>query len=180
MINLIPIEEKKKIKKDFYYRFLVIFFAMLTSIVLISIILLFPAYLISLEKNISINQNLETQKNEIMPEIDQQAQTAIKELDTRLSLLAKARQNKYIFSEKVINEILAEKVSGIKIDKISYQNDPLDGKKIAINGIAQSREQLLLFRQALENGNFFKNVDLPISNFVEDTDIEFNLNLIPA
>lgn len=178
MINLIPIEEKKAIKRDLYYRFFVVFFAMLALVVLASIILLIPSYFISLEKNISINQRLEMQKNEIMPKIDQQAQVAIKQLDARLSLLGKARQNTYVFSDKVVKEILSQKVSGIKINRISYQNDPSDGRKVSINGIAQNREQLLLFRQALEDDSLFKNVDLPISNFVKDVNIEFGLNLI--
>ncbi len=178
MINLIPIEEKKEIRKDFYYRFLVVSFGMLSFLIFISLIAILPAYFMSLERDISMNKKLEMEKNEVMPEIDQQAQSAIKELDARLSLLEKATQNKYVFSERVVSEVLAQKVPGIKINRISYVNDPLDGRKVNINGIAQNREQLLLFRQALEDDSLFKNVDLPISNFVKDSNIEFNLNLI--
>lgn len=178
MINLIPIKEKKEIKKDFYYRFLIVFFAMLILLIFISLIAILPVYFVSYEKKISINKKLEIQKNETMPEIDQKAQTAIKNLNARLDLLEKARQNKYVFSEKVIKEIVHQKVSGIKINRIFYENNSLESKKINIMGLAQNREQLLLFRKALENGPFFKEVDLPISNFVKGRDIQFHLNLI--
>lgn len=178
MINLIPIKEKKEIRKDFYYRFLIVFFVMLGFLVFVFLVAILPAYIISFEKKVSTSKNLEIQKNKIMPEIDQQAQMAIKNLDTRLTLLEKARKNKYVFSEKVINEIILQKVSGIKIIRFSYQNDSLDGRKVNITGIAQNREQLLLFRQALEEDSLFKRVDLPISNFVKGNNIEFNLNLI--
>jgi len=180
MINLIPIKEKKAIRKFFFYRFLVVFFTMLGFLVVVSIILLVPSYFFSLQKDVSVNQALEVEKDQAMPEIDQQAQVAIKELDTRLSLLEKARQNTYVFSEKVVKELLADKISGIKISQISYQNDSSKGRTVNITGIAQNREQLLLFRQALENDSLFKNVDLPISNFVKDSNIEFNLNLVSA
>lgn len=177
MINLIPIEEKKEIKKDFFYRFLVVALIMLTFWILIFLVSILPAYLISLEKKVSISKKLEIQKNEIMPEIDQKAQVALKELNTRLLLLEKSRKNNYIFSQKVINEIISKKVLGIKINKIYYENNSLGEKKISINGIAQNREQLLLFRQAFEDSDSFQNINLPISNFVKGKDIQFNLNL---
>ena len=178
MINLIPIEEKKAIKKDFYYRFLTIFFVMLSFVVVVLLVVVLPSYYISLEKKVSTNQKLDIQKNKVMPEIDQKAVVSIKELDARLALLAAARKNKYVFSQKVINEISLQKAPGIKIIRFSFNNDVLEGKKVSITGFAQNREQLLLFRQALEEDTLFKNVNLPISNFVKGNNIEFNLNLI--
>jgi Tfp pilus assembly protein PilN len=178
MINLIPIEEKKKIRKDFYYRLLIVFLILFVFLAFVSLVAMVPAYVTSVDKKISINKKLEIQKNEVMPEIDQQAQIAIKDLDNRLGLLEKARENKYVFSKKVIDEIISKKVSGIKINRIFYENDSLEGRKVNITGLAQNREQLLLFRRALENDSTFKNVDLPISNFVKGQDIQFNLDLI--
>ena len=178
MINLIPIEEKKQIRKDFYNRFLVVFFIMLSVLVVILLIIVLPYYFISLEKKISTNKELDAQKNEIMPEIDQKALVSIKDLDAKLSLLNEARKNDYTFSQKVINEIVSQKIYGIKINKFFYENNSLEGKKVNITGIAQSREQLLLFRQNLESDLMFKDVNLPISNFVKGRNIEFNLNLI--
>ena len=67
---------------------------------------------------------------------------------------------------------------GIKINRIFFENDSLEGRKVNINGVAQDREKLLLFRKALEDDILFKYVDLPISNFVKGSNIEFNLNLI--
>ena len=94
MINLIPIEEKKEIKKHFFYRALVVSFVMLILVVVILIIAISPAYFISLEKKMSVNKKLEMQKNEMIPEIDQKALIEIKSLDARLSLLESARINK--------------------------------------------------------------------------------------
>ena len=70
MINLIPTEEKKEIKKEFYFRLLIVFFSMLVLVILVFLVAILPSYLISLENKISISRELEKQKNEIMPEID--------------------------------------------------------------------------------------------------------------
>jgi Tfp pilus assembly protein PilN len=178
MINLIPIKEKEDLRNDFYFRFLTMVFSMLCFSVFVLLVVILPSYLISLESRISNGQALEKQKNEIMPEIDQQALVSIKDLNDKLNLLEEARNNKYVFSEKVINEIILKKVPGIKINKFFYQNDSLEGRKVNITGIAENREQLLLFRMTLENDKFFEKVDLPISNFVKGNNIEFSLNLI--
>jgi hypothetical protein len=69
----------------------------------------------------------------------------------------------------------------IKITQILYDNTVAKGdKKVNIQGTAPSRERLLIFRQALEGNPAFKKVDLPISNFVKGSNIQFSLSLTPA
>jgi hypothetical protein len=111
---------------------------------------------------------------------DQQTLETIKGLNKKLALIENAENIKFDISSKVINPILLTKTPDIKITNISYQNDSLKGKKISVEGIAPSREVLLLFRQALEDGMDFKQVDLPISNFVKGSNIKFYLSLIPS
>jgi hypothetical protein len=95
-------------------------------------------------------------------------------------LIEKAESSKFLVSQKVVSAIILKKILGIKITDISYKNDPLLGKTVNLEGTAPSRESLLLFRQALQDDTTFKNVDLPISNFVKGSNIQFYLSLIPA
>lgn len=180
MINLIPNEEKKKMASDFYKRFVVIFLLMLSLCAAIAVLILFPSYFLSLEKESFANKKLETQKSEPIPILDQETLVAIKSLDQKLTLIENTKNNKFIVSQKVINEIVLTKMPDIKINRIAYDNSAPSGKKIGINGTAESRERLLLFREALENNTAFKTVDLPISNFIKGSNIEFYLSLIPS
>ena len=187
MINLIPQTEKKLMVKKFYYKLLILFFIMGGFSFFIFFISILPSYFLSsVRKNIVINK-IETQKNEPVPLPAQQTLSVIKDLNKKLDIIETARKNKFTISEKVVNAILTKKISGIKITNISYENnisaskDPKQsGQKISIQGNAPSREVLLLFRQALEDSASFKQVDLPISNFVKGSDIQFYLSLIPA
>ena len=103
-------------------------------------------------------------------------------------LIENAENNKFVVSEKVINALAAKKMPSIKITGIAYENtmssspdeEPMEVKKIHIEGTAPSREVLLLFRKALEDGAVFKQVDLPISNFIKGSNIQFFLSLTPA
>ena len=180
MINLIPNEEKKAKVKDFYFRLLVTFFVMQGVSVLIATIGILPAYFLSSAKKNLINTKLAMQQNEPVPLLDQKTMATIQDLNNKLDLVEKNKSNKYIVSQKIINEIVLEKMPDIKIATISYQSDSTKGKTVKISGLAKSRERLLLFRRALEDNTAFKTVDLPISNFVKGSDIQFYLSLIPS
>ncbi|MEK9182469.1 MAG: hypothetical protein AAB809_00130 [Patescibacteria group bacterium] len=179
MINLIPNEEKKKKVQDFFFRLSVVFFAMLGFSFLIASISMLPAYFISREKKNLANIKLELQQNESLPIPDQETLSLVEDLDNKLSSIERNRNNKYLISQKIINEIILEKMSDIKITEILYQNNQAQGKTVSIRGAAPSRERLLLFRKKLEENALFQKVDLPVSNFVRGTNIRFSLSLIP-
>ncbi|MBI5139779.1 hypothetical protein HZA26_04205 [Candidatus Nomurabacteria bacterium] len=180
MINLIPNEEKKRKIKDFYFRATVVFFAVLGFSVFVSCATILPAYFFSLEKKNFVNNKLEVEKKANLPEPDSKALLLKDDLIKKLSLIEKIQAEKYIVSEKIINEIILKKMSDIKISSISYQNDLVKGKSININGTAPSRERLTVFRKSLEENTSFKKVDLPVSNFVKGSNIQFFLNLTPS
>jgi len=180
MINLIPNQEKKKKVKDFYFRLTVIFLFVLSFCFLIATVAILPAYFLSsVKKNLAENK-LETQNAEVVPLLDQNTSLVIEDLNNKLTLIEEAQKNKYLVSAKVINEVVLKKMYDIKITSIFYESNEMGEKKVNINGIASSRERLLLFRRALENDTAFKKVDLPISNFVKGTNIRFFLTLTPS
>ena len=178
MINLIPNEEKKVMIRDFYLRLLVVSFVIFAFAIFVASVAILPAYFISSTQKNLASEKLDIQKNESLPLVDQETATAIKDLKSKLILIENASKNKFVVSEKAINNILSKKMSDIKINQIHYdENDPVKGRVISINGTAPSRERLLLFRQALEESGLFAKVDLPISNFIKGSDIIFYLSL---
>ncbi|OGI95451.1 hypothetical protein A2917_02740 [Candidatus Nomurabacteria bacterium RIFCSPLOWO2_01_FULL_42_17] len=187
MINLIPKEEKDALAKGFYFRLAVLFLAMLSTSLLVAFVAILPSYFLSSAKKTITSEKLEAQKAEPVPVPDQATLAAIKDLSDKLTLIEKNESNKFFISERVINAIILKKSPSIKITSIAYENDPLKtlegnktGKKISIQGSAPSREALLLFRRALEDDSNFQSVDLPISNFVKGSNIQFYLTLIPS
>jgi len=162
---------------EFRLRLATLFFLMFDFCILIALIVLLPSYFLSTTKNSVANAKLETQKADPSPMSEELV--AIGDINSKLDLIENAEKNKFLLSVDVINAILLKKRSDIKITQISYQNDTR-GRKIGVTGTAPSREVLLLFRLALESSPAFKSVDLPISNFVKGSNIQFYLNLIPS
>ncbi len=180
MINLIPKEEKKKMVIDFYLRLTIFFIVMFDFCIIVAFISILPSYFITSMKYSLISTKLENQKLEPLPILGQESLASIKDMDTKLTLVEKFEVNKFLLSTKVINAILLNKMSDIKITQILYENNGTKGRTINLTGIAPSREVLLLFRQALEDSPNFKNVVLPISNFVKGSNIDFYLSLNPS
>lgn len=179
MINLIPNEEKKKRVRDFYFRLVVVFFFTLGSAMLFAVVTLLPAYFIALvHKNVAEGK-LAVQAKEPEPVTNPDNPLIIKDLDSKLALIEKAQKSQYLPSEKVINELIFDRMRDIKITEISYKSEAT-GKSITVRGLAPSRERLLLFRRSLEDNIAFKKVDLPISNFVKGANISFTLTLVPT
>ncbi|KKU75707.1 MAG: hypothetical protein UY01_C0006G0036 [Candidatus Nomurabacteria bacterium GW2011_GWB1_47_6] len=179
MINLIPNQEKKKKVQDFYFRFLAVFIAVLGFCIVVGAVSFLPTYFLSSAGRTLAREKLEAQQNEPPTRADQNLSAVAAELDRKLDQVESAKRSEYLISRKIINEIVVRKMADIKITKFTYENDGTEGRKVAIQGQAPSRERLLLFRRALENGVVFKKVELPISNFVKGSNIEFNLSLIP-
>ncbi len=180
MINLIPIEEKKKMVKDFYLRFAVVCLVTLGLVMLIASIALLPSYFFVSTKESAIKNKIENQKSIPLSTPDIETSTAVSSINKRLQIIENAKQDKFFVTQKVINEILIKKLPEIKINKITYEGNTQNGRKIQISGFAPSREKLLLFRLALEDNPAFKKVDLPISNFVKGSDISFFITLLAS
>ncbi|MBI2630651.1 hypothetical protein HYW73_00335 [Candidatus Nomurabacteria bacterium] len=179
MINLIPNQEKKKKGKDFYFRLGVVFLAAIGFCVLVAILSILPSYFLSsVEKNLAY-EKLEIQKREPVPAVDQDSLKTVEDLNEKILLINASEKNTYLVSQKIISEIILKKMPDIKINRINYENNSVTGKEISINGVAPSRGRLLLFRRALEDDVAFKKVDLPVSNFIKGSNIEFYLKLIP-
>ena len=161
----------------FRLRLVTLFLLTLDLCILIALVVLLPSYFLSTTKKSVANTKLETQK--LDPLLMSEELAVIEDINNKLDLIENAEKNKFLLSADVINAILLKKRSDIKITQISYQNDTR-GRKIGVTGTAPSREVLLFFRLALESSPAFKSVDLPISNFVKGSNIQFYLNLIPS
>ena len=178
MINLIPNKEKKLKKRDFYIRLLIVFFVVMSIAFILVSILIMPYYLFSLQKKNLADEKLQALKDIPLPQFDKNTQNLVKDIDSKLNLIEKVEKDRFLVSERIIDEIILNKMPDIKITQISY-DDGAKGKSVNIKGKAPSRDRLFLFRLALENNANFEKVDLPISNFIKGTNLEFDINLIP-
>lgn len=178
MINLIPEEIKKKLKKSFFIKIIILLFFTLSLAIFIVNLFFVPFFMFSLSQKKLANQELNREINSPQANYDEGVQELIEDIDLKLKMIEESKTSKFNVSI-VLDKILSQKIDGIKINSIDYRDDNTKGRFFNIKGYASSRETLLSFKNILERDKNFKNIDLPISNFIQKTNIQFNLLLVP-
>ncbi len=175
MFNLLPENLKKEIKSNYRFRLVVIALLLLIFLECTTVIFMTPALISSYyrQKDTSsqtqkMNQNLSSSD---IASIDSQ----IKTINSRLKVLNSALNYPTIIP--YVNLILDQKTNAIKLNGIifSWNNSVAT---ISLNGVSSTRDSLLAFVKVLQATGKFKNVDLPISSFAKDKNINFSLNLV--
>lgn len=177
MINLLPIEEKKNLTKEFNLRIVSFYLYTLAICFLIGAIALLPSYFFfSLKETIASNK-LEAIKALPLPVSDKENTNIIKDTNKKIATIENTEKTQFSVLDKVIDEIISKKMPDIKLNLISYVIDKDEVKQITLRGTAPDRERLIIFRRALEADPLFSKIDLPISNFIKGSNIDFNMNL---
>lgn len=177
VINVLPENEKKYIRFEYLTRLLTIFLNLLSLVGVVAILLLVPSYLLSVSKENFVEKELE-EFNISNPEVTTlNIDKLIKEINSKLTFLTKIDLNPEI-TNKVFGWILENKPKGVTFSQILY-NKRTDGSLLLeIHGVAQDRVTLRDFKTLLDSNPNYKEVNLPISNFLEKTNLSFTISIV--
>lgn len=175
-INVLPEGQKKKIRRNYWIRFTSMLLYILAFAGIISALLLFPAYFFSKEKERIAESRLES-FNLANPELKtDNLDQIISDINGKLTLLSSKPSTNV--GEKIINNLISTKPVGINFSQILY-NKRTDGVSVLeVHGTASDRTALRSLKGIIESNPNFSEVDLPISNFIESTDINFKVSMV--
>lgn len=80
-------------------------------------------------------------------------------------------QGKHLYWSKVLDVL-----SGIVPDGVYLSNISTKNLQIFLVGRAKERESLIQFQEMISKSDCFENVNVPLSNFVSKTDIDFQMD----
>lgn len=171
MLNLLPIEEKKKIKKDYYLSLLSISLMFAAVLFVVASVSILPGFLrIKAEIGGQLRGKQGVGDYALSQEEMKNAQKGrllIDYLKKRIILLSSSPS----FSES-ISKVLEKKTDSIRINSFVFSK-----KALTVRGIADTRNNLIAFEQSLREGLYFKRVALPIANLAKSTDNDFIIEL---
>lgn len=175
MINLLPVEEKKKIRRDYVFRLLTVALGVVSLSAIIGIVTLFPSYFISdFQKRAAIEEAERTRKTG--GEGDQEnIASLLKEAQLKLKILSPEREK--VFLRTVFDTAIGYKPNTVALTGMVYQEGSEGELTFIINGVADNREDLLVFSQDLKRDTLFDDVELPVSNLAKDRNINFTLTV---
>lgn len=176
MINVLPQEEKKALDKEYRIRLITIWFFLIAILGVFATFLLLPPYVYSQGK-IDLLEGQLAAFNESHPELSENDLTAIiGEINSTLHLLDNGKV-KVPVSSGVLQPILSLRPKGITFEQIFYTERTTGEQVIEIHGRATLRSVLQSFKDGLEADTRIKSVNLPISNFVKPSNIEFSVTI---
>lgn len=177
MFSLLPAKEKKKLLKEYKFRLAVVGLIFFVALGLILLVVSLPSYLIAKSKNSEIVGRIEAVKQS----------TIFSEADTLNQELNDAGQKIKSFEDfnsktrvyEIFAQAISDKSADIRIKGISFDNRVEGGQeKVVLTGVARTRDALRNFVDKLETNKFFSEVDLPVSNFTKEHDLDFTINII--
>ena len=181
VINVLPDSEKKKLRSEYWMRFLSVFSNLVAIAGITATFLLFPSYFFSQSRE-SLAENRLQEFNKENPDLsNNNINNITNDINSKLALLNQA-EVPYNVSDKIFNNILSNRTEGIQYSQIVFNNKYSDtGAKINevdIYGIAKDRYSLRNFKTFLDQNPNFEKVDLPISDFLEKSNLSFTITII--
>ena len=176
MINLLPIEEKKKMRAEYRFRLGIMIAFAVVVLSFINLILLSPVYLLTLSKYQFASEKLaELESEQGRTGQEKEINAQISAINKRVNLFLEKNKEQSLFSE-VITKIIETKGPTIRIQNMSYELTS-QKERFVVSGRADDRDILALFIESLKKDSFFTTVNIPISSYIKSTDIDFSVVL---
>ncbi len=171
MINLIPPEGQRIVRREYLARVGAVFSLLATGALLAGALLLLPTYIL-------LTHQLNTTTDQAAyPEAESGYAEATRSLAdaSRLAKRLEAADNSAAASE-ILAHIDAGRPSAVALIGLTINQRP-DGAEIVARGTAETRESLRQFVDTLKRDAFFLDARVPVSDLARDTNLTFTLSL---
>jgi len=178
VINLLPEQTVKQIKRDYRYRLLALGWLMLATVFAAGAVLELTRGIVLRIQTTSWVANQDEQVDQVDVDLRQSATAAIATTNQQLAVLQPLTKPVPTPIE-LVRELLSVRPATIKIQSIDYTSTT-DEPTVALNGSADSRDQLVAWIKVIESLPTVLRVDSPLSNLVKEQNVNFSLQVIFA
>ncbi|MCB9819533.1 PilN domain-containing protein [Candidatus Nomurabacteria bacterium] len=169
MINLLPTQAKKVVKREYSLRLLAVFSLSLSFACLVLLMMSIPTWLMLSYQTIG-----EDKDQTLLNEIAKDRAHAEQELSETQRIIEHLSQRPSSLSHTAIIESLDQLGGkGVTINQFIFDTKG----KLTLTGIASTRATLSSFRDRIEESKDFKSVDLPLSSLVQESEAAFTMTV---
>ncbi len=177
MINLLPIEEKVKIKNLYKVRLAIVSCIAAAVTLFVFSVFLFPSFFLAGVKEEATRERRELVLKSISVIEAKHTEEEIQKTASQLAVVA-TRDDVSDSLSRFISAVAKRTTRGISVTGF-YSQKTEGGRygvnKLIVSGTARDRAALLSFVDALRNETIFSRVELPVSNLVRSEDISFSV-----
>jgi len=170
-LDLLPDYRKQEIRrKKTFHTILSEEILFLAPVILFILILLNIYYVLVLQKNSSVNEESLQQSQDKYQQLGtyQEKFKQVNDFDQVLSKI----QSGHLHWTNIFQQLSEATPDSIQISNLSTKN-----YTIFLVGKAKMRDDLLNFKNKLEESSCFQNIDVPLSNLVVEDNVDFQIDL---
>lgn len=176
MINLLPDDARTHVLTEYWLRVISVWLLLCVAAGTMVLVLLFPSYIL-LQLQLQARQDT-YQQIEVEQENFAQAQTEIRQTNTKAALLADAADN-MLFTD-VLNALDAVQAETIFVRSVAVKRVEGVVETVTVQGEATTRDALADFRNRIEATSFFDEAELPLANLARDREVPFSITVTLA
>lgn len=173
MVNLLTTEDQTKLRVRYYTGLLSSFIFVLVAVCILGSALLIPSYFLAETQARSAVRALDASKESVGLYQSSGVVQQVSLLKERLKILKEYEGVQT--APLVLAELTAHVPDGVRINSISIINTGIGTGDITISGKSKTRAALISFGKRIEGVRMFKGASVPISNLVNETDIDFSI-----
>lgn len=173
MLELILENKKKDLKKEYRLRFLVVLLLMISAVLVMWIILMIPVLVNAKIEKEPLQEKIQLLENSALAKDRASLETVSAEL---INAIAVFNLDTISFSE-VINNLTEKQAKDIVVKLLTIERADSGELTLNVQGIANSRNGLRNFSDAISADPLFSKIDIPFSSFTKDTDIPFSFSI---
>ena len=175
MLNLLPQKQKVQLKKEYFLRRVIVGLELLLVVLVISLILLTPSYFLTRIRAEEASVELES----VRRQLDSRLPPAemVREISNGVRDAGALRPLANQRSAYELIRIFESRPITIKISEIEFSAPAAGQAQILVKGVAADRESLTAFGRTLEGRAEFQTVNVPVSNFVKEKNIDFLMTI---
>jgi hypothetical protein len=178
MYVLLPEEEKKRLKREYKFRFTAVFMYVLGVSSLIGVGSVAPAYILSYVDEREADAQLKVIERDREDRGSAGLDEEINETKRLISLLTDNSSGiNPIALSNIVDDLIRPRGTGVRISSISLSTQASSTVDVTISGVANTREVLVSYRRRLAEDPRISKVDLPVSDLAKSSDISFNLSI---
>jgi len=175
MINLIPPHARQQVKFEYWIRVVSVWVLLVATALFIVGFLLVPSYVLiqSQLAASSVQYEEAVAGGASYAELEAAVTTANKNAAKLLS-----GGGSLLFTS-ILDELELVTDASISLTSIDIKRTESNTiESMSVRGVADSRIDLVAYRDAIEAHNFFTSAELPIENLAKDKDVPFNITVV--
>lgn len=172
--NLLPEDRARALKHLYFFRLATVAVLIFAAVAIVHGVLLLPSYLL-------VRAQVDERTQELSVLTQTLASTEEKEISARVTALAStsaylARHGKSPKVSTAVAALIQVPREGVRLRGFSYAPNA-QGAQMTVSGVAATRESLRRYEQALSSLSYIKTVELPISAYAKESNIDFVITL---